>query len=315
MIKKLTFLKMLMNVNNFTKYTFFFALILLNIFCSKNKTPNLLIKNSKMERFHIVVKYSLPFEILVNDIVIAKDLKNGYQGAENISLYFDNNNVQKIKVRFFPDTENNMKIIPASSISKQNTSIFTTKNGNETRVMDLATPPITQDLPFYEYEWKFDAQAIKGLNNLNNSEDLSKMKKEDLEKKVLSKFSDLEKILNDGNGKQFMKEIQTAKENLFLSEDMSTDKQKEYSNNLEEYFDSHKGTLSPINNFNLKIMGNGKAVALEYASGKNQGLGILSSEDIPNKTMNVNYIILHKPVGSDKFEVFRYNCSFNSLDN
>lgn len=72
--------------------------------------------------------------------------------------------------------------------------------------------------------------------------------------------------------------------------------------------------MNPITNFNIKIMGNGRAVALEYKTGKMQGLDILSSEDIPNHTMNINYIILHKPIGSDKFEIFRYNCSFTQLE-
>lgn len=60
-------------------------------------------------------------------------------------------------------------------------------------------------------------------------------------------------------------------------------------------------------------MRNGRAIALENNS-NHKGLGILSSEDLQNNTLNQNYIILHKPIGSDKFEFFRYNCTFTSLD-
>ncbi|WP_141103709.1 hypothetical protein [Cellulophaga lytica] len=61
-------------------------------------------------------------------------------------------------------------------------------------------------------------------------------------------------------------------------------------------------------------MGNGKAVALEYATGKMQSLGILSSEDIEENTQNINYFILHKPKDSEKFEVFRYNSSYTAME-
>ncbi|WP_326983148.1 hypothetical protein VUJ46_00955 [Chryseobacterium sp. MYb264] len=290
-----------------------------------NKKNDEIKKNKNMKstskEYYLNHKFgNLNYEIYVNDILVGNSNKgNGVPGPYEINPYIFSSGSQKIRIQLSAPAELEKKHLSDKDIEnlkgKTFISLLENENFDNISIIKEINFSILNDTRSYvEQEWNFDAQAVDGINNLDNSQDLTKIDKEKFQKEVLAKYEQLRTLLNSGNGKAFINEMEKPIKVIFKTEYMPENEQAEYKNNLEKHFDSHKGTMNPITNFNIKIMGNGRAVALEYKTGKMQGLGILSSEDIPNHTMNINYIILHKPIGSDKFEIFRYNCSFTQLE-
>jgi len=88
---------------------------------------------------------------------------------------------------------------------------------------------------------------------------------------------------------------------------------KEYTNNLIEAYSEHKGIMPPIENYRLRILGNGKVVALENL-GKYKGQGVLTAEAKNSDTLFQNYIMLHIPKGSKDFEIVRINSQMASVE-
>ncbi|MFZ4929516.1 hypothetical protein [Chryseobacterium sp. Mn2064] len=291
-----------------------FTLAFIN--CNKNNRILDQAKDDKGKTFYLNHEMSnIDYEIFLNDILVGQSFNNnGLPSPINLNAYIFENGLQKVKIKL---TSAPGKKITQEVISRINKNLaihlLTGHDYNGIKeVVKLDFPAILSPVQQYEHEWSFQADAIKGIDHLKDSQNLVQINKELLQKEVLQKFEELRKLLNEGNGQAFMKEIETAKENFFLAENMSTDKQNEYNADMKEYFDSHKGTLPALGNSTMRIMGNGRAVALENNS-NHKGLGILSSEDVENNTFNMNYIILHKPIGSDQFNIFRYNCNYTNL--
>lgn len=267
-------------------------------------------------KYYIAIQYPMPYEILVNDVLVSKDTKEGYTGAENINLFLNSNQKQRIRIRVFANNFEKGGLIPKGFLASLKGTLYTIDSAGgdkEKLILSLNFPENKQAISSFEYEWQFDNIAKVDHDRLKNAKNLNDIDKTKLTEMVLTRFNELRAILNSGDGKKSMSVIATAKDDVFAAEAMSSSKQKEYDENLTEYFDSHKGIMPEIKNYKLRIMGNGKAVAMENTL-ENKGLGVLSSEDRKDNTLNKNYIILYMPNNSTQFEVFRYNCSFTSLD-
>lgn len=267
-------------------------------------------------KYYIAIQYPLPYEILVNDILVSKDTKEGYTGAENLNLFLNNNGKQKVKIRVFARNFDKGGLIPKGSLKSLKGAIYSSDSSEgdkEKLLLSLDFPENKEPVSSFEYEWQFDNTSKVHHGNLENAKKLNDIDKAELTKMVLARFNEFRTILNSGDGKKFMTLIANAKDEVFSAEGMSIPKQQEYNENLTEYFESHKGIMPEIKHFKLRIMGNGKAVTLENTL-ENKGLGVLSVDDKKDNTLNKNYIILYMPDTSKQLEVFRYNCTFTSLD-
>ena len=290
-------------------------LIMTTLSCNSNNKNSNRANNIKTYFLNYDIR-NVNYEIFLNDILVGQSINNnGLPAPINLNSYIFKNGQQHVRIKLIAPFKEKLTKEIVNEVNKS-LSIHLLNDNDDSKIREVVKlnfPAIEMPIQHYEYKWTFEAAVIEGMDDLDQSKDLTKMGKDELQKEVVNKYEELRKLLNNGNGKEFIKEIEKAKTSLYFSENIQKNKQAEYTANLEEYFDSHKGTMPPITNFILKIMGNGRAIALENNS-NHKGLGILSSEDIQNKTLNLNYIILHKPIGSDKFEVFRYNCTFTSLD-
>ncbi|MGG6231137.1 hypothetical protein [Tenacibaculum sp. SDUM215027] len=260
------------------------------------------------------------YQIYVNDILVSSSVAgNGIPAPYEINQYLFLKGAQKLRINVQAPIKLKKYNISQKDILdfKGKTLITLLENeafSNIKNILEATFYDIKQSTPVIEQEWEFEAELPIYCDNLENSEDLSKWDEKELEKVVVNRFTELRDLLNDGNGNQVYTEVKKATESIFIAEYMDNSEQQEFSTNITDFFTSHKGTMLPIENYHLRLMGNGKAVALEYATGKLQGLGILSSEDIEENTRNINYFILHKPKSSNKFEVFRYNSSYTAIE-
>jgi len=259
---------------------------------------------------------NVDYEIYLNDFLVGQSHENnGIPGPYKLNQYIFSNGKQEVRIKI--SANKNQKEITSEILNEisRNTGIYLLQNkdyNNIQEVKKLEFPKLEKPVPSYEFKWEFDAEATPGINNLNNSQDISKMDKSKLYDEVFAKYDELRNLLHSGNGDQFMKEISKAKNDLFIADGLSEEGQKKYNENLKNYFSSHKDLLPDFKEFTIKILGHGRAVALENIS-QNKGMGVLSAEDKKEGMLNSNYIILHKPKGSDSFEVFRYSSSFSEL--
>ncbi|HHD7445157.1 TPA: hypothetical protein ACOVFI_004292 [Citrobacter braakii] len=180
-------------------------------------------------------------------------------------------------------------------------------------VKKLEFPKLDKTVPFYEVKWQFDGESTPGMTTLNHSQDISKMDKNKLHNDVFAKYSQLRNLLYSGDIDQFMQEISKAKNDLFIADGVSEEEQKRYNKNLKNYLSSHRNLLPDIDGFRVKILGHGRAVTLERIS-QGKGAGGLSAKDKKEGLLYVTDIVLHKPKGSDSFEVFRFGSAFAELN-
>lgn len=260
---------------------------------------------------------NVDYEIYINDFLVGQSHdNNGIPGPYKINQYLFSNGKQEVKIKLSANKQYQKEITSdlLTEISR-NTGVYLLQNkdyGNIQEIKKLEFPKLEKGVPTYEFKWTFDADATNGITNLNNSEDLAKMDKSELQKEVSEKYEELRNMLHSGNADQFMKEISKAKNDLFIADGLPAAEQQKYNENLKKYFASHKDLLPDFSSFTIKVLGNGRAVALENID-QHKGMGVLTAEDKQQGMLNSNYIILHKPKGSKSFEVFRYSSSFSEL--
>lgn len=296
------------------------AILLTN--CSKSqknisKSMDSTMENQKGSNYTLVYEFPYSGEVLVNDVLIDKSIYGTLNGTEFINYFILDNGEQTIKT----ELKANKGSISSESLKNVSTDfgIYNAdmNNGelqNIQLIQKLNFPDLKTPVPIVSGQWNFKANLPFKLEGWKNSEDLSKWDKDKLEKEVVKKYNELREILNSGNSGEFVKELAFANKEFFIANYYNESKKNEFLSNLTKDFSKQKGLVPPIENYKLRIMGNGKVVALESLS-DNDSQGVLTTKDIENKKIYVTYIMLHKPQNSDKFQIVRYLAYNTSLLN
>lgn len=269
------------------------------------------------KNYIINYEFSIPSEIIINDIVVDIDLQDGVFGPEFINQYIIKNGIQSVKIKLIHPFVEKGGLISPNSLEKiddtfQIDNVDVANDYKAELIKKLDFPKISQPVPYIEYEWEFEAELPFELEGWKNSEDLSKWDENELEKQVLQKFTQLRELLNSGNGAGFVKELEFANKEYFIASYFSEVQQQEYTANLIENYGDHKSIMPPIENYRVRIMGNGKVVTLE-SLGKYKGQCVLTAEFLEEETLFLNYVMLHKPKNSDSFEIVRINSQMTGL--
>ncbi len=298
----------------------------LTLSCKSNTDSNKIIqKNAKMKylknkTYMLNYDISYPAEILLNDLIIEIDLEENPFSPSLLNDYILKNGKQHLRIKIFHPNNINGSAIKPEIIAKLNEDleIFVFYKVDEEidsmkSIKKLNFPKLDLPVPYIEHTWEFEAELPFDLIGWENSEDLSKLDRDILEEKVLQKFNQLRDLLNSGNGAGFVKELAFANKEYFIANYFTPDQHKEYTNNLIEAYSEHKGIMPPIENYRMRILGNGKVVALENL-GKYKGQGVLTAEAKNSDTLFQNYIMLHIPNGSKDFEIVRINSQMASVE-
>lgn len=301
-----------MEMKNKLLYKILLLLVIINATYSYGQN-----KNQKGSNYTLVYEFPYSGEVLVNDVLIDKSIYGTLNGTEFINYFILDNGEQTIKT----ELKANKGTISSESLKKVSTDfgIYNAdmNNGelqNIQLIQKLNFPDLKTPVPNVTGQWKFKANLPFKLEGWKNSEDLSKWDKDKLEKEVVKKYNELREILNSGNSGEFVKELAFANKEFFVANYYNESKKNEFLSNLAKDFSKQKGLVPPIENYKLRIMGNGKVVALESSS-DNDSQGVLTTKDIENKKIYVTYIMLHKPQNSDKFQIVRYLAYNTSLLN
>ena len=275
----------------------------------------------KQITYGISLSMRVPYELYINDIKADYD----YVGANNgvdINPYVLKNGKYKVKLRIFPAFKAGEKLIESDDIEKSNISFDSYIRNKETdEISNYNSIPLpivapTIDVPYFEQEWEVEITELPyELEGWSKGQDLRKWDKKELEKKVVAFHQRTRKILNEGNSEAWLKLIQKRFDEVcifdYLSEKRIEKDLEEIKEDVEEY---SKGTMIPLEDYELKLYAEGKLVTLERKTHTKE-FNNYSPLDIkgwsPLISKGTTYgaapypILLYLPQGSDEFVIIR----------
>ena len=306
------------------KILFIFIILLFNCHNAQN-TGEMKIQQIPLEKqitYGISLSMRVPYELYINDIKADCDYVGANSGVD-MNPYILKNGKYKVKLRIFPAFKAGKKLIEFDDIEKSNISFDSYIRNKETDEIlnykaDVALPIVApkEDVPYFEQEWDVELTELPyELEGWSKGQDLRKWDKDKLEKKVVAFHQKIRKILNDGNSEEWMKLIQKRFDEVcifdYLSEKRIEKDLEEIKEDVEEY---SKGTMIPLEDYELKLYAEGKLVTLERKTHTRE-FNNYSPLDIkgwsPLISKGTTYgaapypILLYLPQGSDEFVIIR----------
>ncbi|WP_311330669.1 hypothetical protein [Capnocytophaga sputigena] len=276
----------------------------------------------KQITYMIDITTNIPVIVYVNDIK-ASELNMPLGTAIDLNPYVLKNGKCKIKLQIFPLFRRGDTLVTVENIMRCNLFFGSYIRNKETDEIlnykaDVALPITapTIDVPYFEQEWEVEITDLPyELEGWSKGQDLRKWDKKELEKKVVAFHQKIRKILNDGNSEEWMKLIQKRFDEVcifdYLSEKRIEKDLEEIKEDVEEY---SKGTMIPLEDYELKLYAEGKLVTLERKTHTKE-FNNYSPLDIkgwsPLISKGTTYgaapypILLYLPQGSDEFVIIR----------
>ena len=306
------------------KILFIFIILLFNCHNAQN-TGEMKIQQIPLEKqitYMIDLTLKTPHELYINDI-LAVSRSRGSNAAIDINPYVLKNGKYKIKLRLLPYWHLNETTVSKSDIENARLFFGSYIRNKETDEIlnykaDVALPIVApkEDVPYFEQEWDVELTELPyELEGWSKGQDLRKWDKKELEKKVVAFHQRARKILNEGNSEAWLKLIQKRFDEVcifdYLSEKRIEKDLEEIKEDVEEY---SKGTMIPLEDYELKLYAEGKLVTLERKTHTKE-FNNYSPLDIkgwsPLISKGTTYgaapypILLYLPQGSDEFVIIR----------
>ena len=306
------------------KILFIFTILLFNCHNAQN-TGEMKIQQIPLEKqitYMIDITTNIPVIVYVNDIK-ASELNMPLGTAIDLNPYVLKNGKCKIKLQIFPLFRRGDTLVTVENIMRCNLFFGSYIRNKETDEIlnykaDVALPIVAPkvDVPYFEQEWDVKLTELPyELEGWSKGQDLRKWDKKELEKKVVAFHQKIRKILNDGNSEEWMKLIQKRFDEVcifdYLSEKRIEKDLEDIKEDVEEY---SKGTMIPLEDYELKLYAEGKLVTLERKTHTKE-FNNYSPLDIkgwsPLISKGTTYgaapypILLYLPQGSDEFVIIR----------
>ena len=122
-----------------------------------------------------------------------------------------------------------------------------------------------EDVPYFEQEWDVELTELPyELEGWSKGQDLRKWDKKELEKKVVAYYQKLWRILNNGEGEKYVEVWKKADQELFSYYYTTQERYlKLVENTIEDVEEYCKGTMIPLEDYEMKLYAEGKLVCLE----------------------------------------------------
>lgn len=267
------------------------------------------------------------FEILVNDIPAFRYFQDGgIMSPVLLNNFIAKSGKQKITYRLYPQTtrENGDGFKTLTPNTRFNITLYSRDNKDsltsfdkQIKILEHANLKkedgkmfIGAGLPYYEYTVEFDASApYEQSPSLETALDLRTMDKELLEKKTLEAYTYFSKLISDKNKDQYFSLVFNSDMRQLQSEYHTLEHLK--VNGMDDlfYFDTPSFKLEPLENYAMKIYGDGKLVCLEHTStdtrlkGRSSMWGKYNAEEGGIRVRFLR-ILLYIPKGKDSFEIW-----------
>ena len=305
------------------KILFIFIILLFNCHNAQN-TGEMKIQQIPLEKqitYMIDITTNIPVIVYVNDIK-ASELNMPLGTAIDLNPYVLKNGKCKIKLQIFPLFRRGDTLVTVENIMRCNLFFGSYIRNKETdEILNYNSIPLPivapkEDVPYFEQEWDVELTELPyELKGWSKGQDLRKWEKKELEKKVVTFHQRARKILNEGNSEAWLKLIQKRFDEVcifdYLSEKRIEKDLEEIKEDVEEY---SKGTMIPLEDYELKLYAEGKLVTLERKTHTKE-FNNYSPLDIkgwsPLISKGTTYgaapypILLYLPQGSDEFVIIR----------
>ena len=304
-------------------YLLAIAILLLNCHNAQN-TGEIKIQQIPLEKqitYMIDLSMRVPYELYINDIKADYDYVGGNSGVD-MNPYILKNGKYKVKLRIFPAFKAGEKLIEFDDIEKSNISFGSYIRNRETdeilnyedKLLPITAPTI--DVPYFEQEWEVEITELPyELEGWSKGQDLRKWDKKELEKKVVAYYQKLWRILNNGEGEKYVEVWKKADQELFSYYYTTQERYlKLVENTIEDVEEYCKGTMIPLEDYEMKLYAEGKLVCLERKTHTREfnnhspldikGWSPLISKG--EKSGAADYPVkLYLPEGSDEFVIIR----------
>ena len=305
------------------KILFIFTILLFNCHNAQN-TGEIKIQQIPLEKqitYGISLSMRVPYELYINDIKADCDYVGANSGVD-MNPYILKNGKYKVKLRIFPAFKAGEKLIEFDDIEKSNISFGSYIRNRETdeilnyedKLLPITAPTI--DVPYFEQEWEVEITDLPyELEGWSKGQDLRKWDKKELEKKVVAYYQKLWRILNNGEGEKYVEVWKKADQELFSYYYTTQERYlKLVENTIEDVEEYCKGTMIPLEDYEMKLYAEGKLVTLERKTHTKE-FNNYSPLDIkgwsPLISKGTTYgaapypILLYLPQGSDEFVIIR----------
>ena len=254
------------------KILFIFIILLFNCHNTQN-TGEMKIQQIPLEKqitYIIALSMRVPYELYINDIKADCDYVGANSGVD-MNPYILKNGKYKVKLRIFPAFKAGEKLIEFDDIEKSNISFGSYIRNKETdEILNYEDKPLpitapTIDVPYFEQEWEVEITDLPyELEGWSKGQDLRKWDKKELEKKVVEYYQKLWRILNNGEGEKYVEVWKKADQELFSYYYTTQERYlKLVENTIEDVEEYCKGTMIPLEDYEMKLYAEGKLVCLE----------------------------------------------------
>ena len=253
-------------------YLLAIAILLFNCHITQNtgETKIQQIPLEKQITYGISLSMSVPYELYINDIKADCDYVGANSGVD-MNPYILKNGKYKVKLRIFPAFKAGEKLIEFDDIEKSNISFDSYIRNKETNeILNYNSIPLPivapkEDVPYFEQEWEVEITDLPyELEGWSKGQDLRKWDKKELEKKVVEYYQKLWRILNNGEGEKYVEVWKKADQELFSYYYTTQERYlKLVENTIEDVEEYCKGTMIPLEDYEMKLYAEGKLVCLE----------------------------------------------------
>ena len=248
------------------------AILLFNCHNAQN-TGEMKIQQIPLEKqitYGISLSMRVPYELYINDIKADCDYVGANSGVD-MNPYILKNGKYKVKLRIFPAFKAGKKLIEFDDIEKSNISFDSYIRNKETNeILNYNSIPLPivapkEDVPYFEQEWEVEITDLPyELEGWSKGQDLRKWDKKELEKKVVEYYQKLWRILNNGEGEKYVEVWKKADQELFSYYYTTQERYlKLVENTIEDVEEYCKGTMIPLEDYEMKLYAEGKLVCLE----------------------------------------------------
>ena len=256
------------------KKVYLLAIVILLFNChNAQNTGEMEIQQIPLEKqitYIIALSMRVPYELYINDIKADCDYVGANSGVD-MNPYILKNGKYKVKLRIFPAFKAGEKLIEFDDIEKSNISFGSYIRNRETdeilnyedKLLPITAPTI--DVPYFEQEWEVELTELPyELEGWSKGQDLRKWDKKELEKKVVAYYQKLWHILNNGEGEKYVEVWKKADQELFSYYYTTQERYlKLVENTIEDVEEYCKGTMIPLEDYEMKLYAEGKLVCLE----------------------------------------------------
>ena len=248
------------------------AILLFNCHNAQN-TGEMEIQQIPLEKqitYGISLSMRVPYELYINDIKADFHYVGANSGVD-MNPYILKNGKYKVKLRIFPAFKAGEKLIASKDIKNSNISFGSYIRNKETdeilnyedKLLPITAPTI--DVPYFEQEWEVEITKLPyELEGWSKGQDLRKWDKDKLEKKVVAYYQKLWRILNNGEGEKYVEVWKKADQELFSYYYTTQERYlKLVENTIEDVEEYCKGTMIPLEDYEMKLYAEGKLVCLE----------------------------------------------------